>query len=195
MTKFTVLAVGATGSIGRHVVRESLRRGHQTRALVRDAGQEASMPAAVEIVVGDLTSAGTLAGAVDGADGIVFTHGSPGDATEAENVDYGAVRNVLEALGARPARIALMTAIGVTRHLRPRLEASGRASPAGQRPAVHHRAPRLVRLQRGRPAASSDAARRPPLGGRPLRRRRLTRPDRSGPRRQPHLRGRRPQVS
>jgi uncharacterized protein YbjT (DUF2867 family) len=116
MTKFTVLAVGATGSIGRYVVRESLRRGHQTRALVRDAGQEASMPADVEIVVGDLTSAGTLAGAVDGADGIVFTHGSHGGAKEAESVDYGAVRNVLEALGARPARIALMTAIGVTRH-------------------------------------------------------------------------------
>jgi putative NADH-flavin reductase len=63
MTKFTVLAVGATGSIGRYVVSESLQRGHQTRASVREAGQEASMPTDVEIVVGDLTSAGTLAGA------------------------------------------------------------------------------------------------------------------------------------
>ncbi len=48
--------------------------------------------------------------------GIVFTHGSHGGAAEAERVDYGAVRNVLDALGTRPARIALMTAIGVTKH-------------------------------------------------------------------------------
>ena len=42
-------------------------------------------------------------------------------AAEAEAVDYGAVRNVLAALDSRPAharpvRIALMTAIGVTKH-------------------------------------------------------------------------------
>jgi uncharacterized protein YbjT (DUF2867 family) len=67
-------------------------------------------------VVGDLTDVATLADAVDGADGIVFTHGSHGGAAEAERVDYGAVRNVLDALGSRSARIALMTAIGVTKH-------------------------------------------------------------------------------
>ncbi|WP_308196810.1 NAD(P)H-binding protein [Arthrobacter bambusae] len=47
--------------------------------------------------------------------GIIFTHGSHGGAQEAEEVDYGAVRNVLSVLEA-PARIALMTAIGVTKH-------------------------------------------------------------------------------
>jgi len=50
-----------------------------------------------------------------GATGIVFTHGSDGQSkAAAEQVDYGGVRNVLEALQGRPARIALMTAIGVT---------------------------------------------------------------------------------
>jgi uncharacterized protein YbjT (DUF2867 family) len=116
MSTFTVLVVGATGSIGRHAVAESLRRGHRTRALVRDAGRASSIPADAEIVVGDLTDAATLADAVEGVDGIVFTHGSHGGAEEAEAVDYGAVRNVLEALGSRRARIALMTAIGVTKH-------------------------------------------------------------------------------
>jgi len=53
---------------------------------------------------------------VDGVDAVVFTHGSHGGADHAELVDYGAVRNVLQALAGRPARIALMTAIGVTRH-------------------------------------------------------------------------------
>jgi uncharacterized protein YbjT (DUF2867 family) len=49
-------------------------------------------------------------------DAVVFTHGSHGSVRYAELIDYGAVRNVLQALGERPARIALMTAIGVTKH-------------------------------------------------------------------------------
>lgn len=53
MAELTVLVVGATGSIGRPVVEESLRRGHGTHALVRDAGRGASLPAEAEIVVGD----------------------------------------------------------------------------------------------------------------------------------------------
>jgi uncharacterized protein YbjT (DUF2867 family) len=66
--------------------------------------------------VGDLTEPDTLAKAVDDVDAVVFTHGSHGGEADAEHVDYGAVRNVLQALAGRPARIALMTAIGVTKH-------------------------------------------------------------------------------
>ena len=150
MTEFTVLVVGATGSIGRHAVAESLRRGLRTRALVRDASRGAALPADAEIVVGDLASAATLAGAVEGVDGIVFTHGSHGGAEEAEHIDYGAVRNVLDALGTRPSG-ADRAHDGDRRdqaHPWPRLEAPGRTSRARQWSAVHDRAPRLVRLQR-----------------------------------------------
>lgn len=116
MSDFTVLVVGATGSIGRHVVAESLGRGYRTRALVRAAARAAVLDDGANIaVVGDLTDAETLVDAVEGVDGIIFTQGSHG-ATKAELVDYGAVRNVLTALAGRPARIALMTAIGVTKH-------------------------------------------------------------------------------
>jgi uncharacterized protein YbjT (DUF2867 family) len=116
-----VLVVGATGSVGRLVVEESLRHGHRTRALVRNSRRARDLPADAHVVVGDLTRAESLAEAVDGVDGVVFTHGSHGGARDAELVDYGAVRNVLQALGDRPARIALMTSIGVTRH-RPALD-------------------------------------------------------------------------
>lgn len=116
MPDFTVLAVGATGSIGRHVVTESLRRGYSTRALVRDANQRSMLPSEAQIAEGDLTQTATLSDAVQGVDGVVFTHGSHGGAREGELVDYGAVRNVLDALGSATARIALMTAIGVTKH-------------------------------------------------------------------------------
>lgn len=110
----TVLVVGATGSIGRHVVAEALTADYTTRALVRDPAR-ASLPAGVEVVVGDVTRPETLAAAVAGVDAIVFTLGSNGQGSRgAETVDYGGVRNVLEALGDARPRIALMTSIGVT---------------------------------------------------------------------------------
>jgi uncharacterized protein YbjT (DUF2867 family) len=112
----TVLVVGSTGSVGRHVVAEAVRQGYTTRALVRDVSRAGKLAGDALKVVGDLTDAATLTEAVDGIDAVVFTQGSSyGDANAAEAVDYGAVKNVLEALGGRPARIALMTAIGVTR--------------------------------------------------------------------------------
>jgi uncharacterized protein YbjT (DUF2867 family) len=115
-TKMTVLVVGATGSIGRLVVAEALRQGHAVRALVRDLERARGLPQEAQAVVGDLTRAESLAAAVEGIDAVVFTHGSNGGGkADAEQVDYGAVRNVLRALAGRHVRIALMTAIGVTK--------------------------------------------------------------------------------
>jgi len=107
----TVLVIGATGSIGRHVVATSVAAGHTTRALARNASRARGLDPAAEVVVGDLTDASTLTAAVDDIDAVVFTHG---DNSNAEAVNYGAVRNVLQALGGRPARIALMTTVGAT---------------------------------------------------------------------------------
>jgi uncharacterized protein YbjT (DUF2867 family) len=114
-TVSSVLVVGATGSIGRLAVAEALSAGFETRALLRTESRAASLPAGASAVVGDLTSAATLAEAVDGVSAVVFTHGSHGSARDAKLVDYGAVRNVLSVLTA-PVRIALMTTIGVTKH-------------------------------------------------------------------------------
>lgn len=111
----TVLVVGATGSIGRLVVDECLRQGHAVRALVRNPGKAARLPAAAQQFAGDLTQPGTLTAAVTDVDAIVFTHGADGGGKAgAESVSYGGVRDVLAALRGHPARIALMTAIGVT---------------------------------------------------------------------------------
>jgi uncharacterized protein YbjT (DUF2867 family) len=109
-----LLAVGATGSIGVHVVEVALEEGYAVRVLVRNASQARQFPAGVQAVVGDLTRAETLGAAVADVGGIVFTHGSNGRAPGPEAVDYGAVRNVLAALGTNQARIALMTTIGTT---------------------------------------------------------------------------------
>ncbi len=110
----TVLVIGATGSVGRLVVAEALSEGYTVRALVRDPEQAQALPPQAQIVVGDLTRAESLTEAVAGVDAVVFTHGARGTKAAMEAVDYGGVRNALHALGSRPARIALMTAIGVT---------------------------------------------------------------------------------
>lgn len=109
----TVLVVGASGSIGRHVVAEALHQGYETRALVRDPKQASLFPEGTTIVVGDPTRPDTLPDALDGVAGVVFTQGTFADDL-LERVNYGPVRNVLDVLK-KPARIALMTALGVTK--------------------------------------------------------------------------------
>ena len=114
-SNMTVLVVGATGSIGSLVVDEALREGHAVRALVRKSSKKNQLPRDVQVVTGDVTRPDTLDPAVDGVDAIVFTLGSDGAGKAgAESIDYGGVRNVLQALGSRTVRLALMTSIGVT---------------------------------------------------------------------------------
>src|SRR4051812_34165535 len=108
----TLLCVGATGSIGRHVVDEAIRQGYAVRALVRDPDKAAEWPAQVDVVAGNLTQPASLSRAATGVDAVIFVHGTyGGDQQAAESVDYGGVRNVLVALGEQKVRIALMTAI------------------------------------------------------------------------------------
>ena len=135
----TVLVVGATGSIGRLVVEEAIRRGYTTRALVRNPDKARRLPPEADVIMGDVTRPDTLSRAVDGVDAVVFTLGSDGAGkVGAESVDYGGVRNVLNALGSRTARIALMTSIGVTNR-------TGRYNRATQVHDWKRRSERLVR--------------------------------------------------
>jgi uncharacterized protein YbjT (DUF2867 family) len=108
----TVLVVGATGSIGNLVVAEAVGDGYAVRALVRDPARAGQLPLEAQRVVDDLTRPDTLPDAVAGIDAIVFTHGTYGSSEAAEGIDYGAVRNVLVALGSRQVRIALMRPSG-----------------------------------------------------------------------------------
>ncbi|KJK38753.1 hydroxylase [Streptomyces variegatus] len=64
-----ILVTGATGTVGRQVVAELLDRGHQVRALTRDAAN-AAFPAGVEVVQGDLTEPDGLAPALKGITGL-----------------------------------------------------------------------------------------------------------------------------
>ncbi|MGR6917482.1 NmrA family NAD(P)-binding protein [[Actinomadura] parvosata] len=61
----TILVTGATGTVGRHVVRHLLDHGQRVRALTRHPAR-AALPAGVEVAEGDLTSAAGLEAAFDG---------------------------------------------------------------------------------------------------------------------------------
>jgi uncharacterized protein YbjT (DUF2867 family) len=63
-----LLITGATGHIGRELVRELDERGADIRVLVRDPARAADLPDRAERVVGDLDAPATLARAFDGAE-------------------------------------------------------------------------------------------------------------------------------
>jgi uncharacterized protein YbjT (DUF2867 family) len=138
----TVLVIGSTGSVGRLVVDEAWRAGHQVQALVRSPERARDLPSGVQVVVADLTRSDSLADAVPDVDAVVFTHGSNGSKADMEAVDYGGVRSALTALGDRPARVALMTLVGVTNRSSPYNDTEG--------PDWKRRSERLVRAS-GRP--------------------------------------------
>src|SRR3712207_5365199 len=61
----TILVTGATGTIGRQVVKQLTKRGADVRALVRDPAK-ASFPAGVSVVQGDLLDVDSLREAFTG---------------------------------------------------------------------------------------------------------------------------------
>ena len=94
---------GATGFIGGHVARQLLAGGHDVIALARSPEAEPALRLAelgVELVKGDITEPDTLAGTMDGADGVFHIAGwyklgaRNRDMAHAINVD--GTRHVLE---------------------------------------------------------------------------------------------------
>jgi uncharacterized protein YbjT (DUF2867 family) len=63
----TILVTGATGKVGRHLVRHLLADGHHVRALTRSP-DAAELPAEVDLRVGDPTQPDAVAEAARGAD-------------------------------------------------------------------------------------------------------------------------------
>ncbi|MFF4414522.1 NAD(P)H-binding protein [Streptosporangium sp. NPDC001559] len=63
-----ILVTGATGNVGRELVRELDEKGAEVRVLVRDLARAAALPARAERVVGDLEEPATLEPAFAGVD-------------------------------------------------------------------------------------------------------------------------------
>lgn len=119
-----VTVTGASGFVGRHVVRELLTRGFSVRALVRDRAKAAqALPpraagAPIEIIVGDALEPRDARAACAGADACIHLVGilreHPRDGVTFQRAHVDATRNVLAACrDAGVGRFLHMSALGV----------------------------------------------------------------------------------
>jgi len=74
----TILVIGATGRVGRHVVDQLLQRDAHVRVLTRDA-VKAALPAEVEVVQGDLLDIDALRAAFSGVSTLFLLNAVTGD--------------------------------------------------------------------------------------------------------------------
>ncbi len=107
-----ILVVGATGGLGRDVVAESLARGHQTAAVVRDPSR-AALPEAVQIAQGDVLDRSSLRSAVAGRDAVICALGTPSP-RQASTLLARGTENLVEAMTAADVRrLACVTLLGL----------------------------------------------------------------------------------
>lgn len=117
-SSLSVAVTGATGFVGRHVVRALVSRGHTVRALVRDrAKARETLPTqGVEWVLGDMDDAGALARLCNGAEAAVHCIGIRREfAPEVtfEKAHVQATRTLLDASkGAGVRRLIHVSALG-----------------------------------------------------------------------------------
>lgn len=71
------LVIGATGNVGGEVVNLLVKEGHPVRAMVRDLNRASTLPQEVDVVVGDLDDADSLAAAAKGVDAVFFMQLAP----------------------------------------------------------------------------------------------------------------------
>ncbi|HEU4564016.1 MAG TPA: SDR family oxidoreductase [Gemmatimonadaceae bacterium] len=107
----TALVAGASGHLGRHIVRELRDRGWRVRAITRDPARLLAAAGPVEDVVrGSITDAGALAGVCDGVDAVISAAGATmslgglRDRRSFMEVDFAGNANLLEQ--ARTAGVA-----------------------------------------------------------------------------------------
>jgi uncharacterized protein YbjT (DUF2867 family) len=112
-----VFLTGATGFVGKHMLKRLLDEGHRVRALVRDPGQAAAaVRDNVEFLAGDVVSGSGLDAAMAGCDAVIHLVGIIAEkgANTFEAVHHLGTRNVVEAAKrAGVRRFIHMSALGV----------------------------------------------------------------------------------
>ena len=106
-----VFITGASGFMGRHLIPELLRRGHEVRALVRK-GSERKLPAGCEAVLGDPLDGASYAHRIAPCDTFVqlvgVSHPNPARTEEFRAIDLSLASKQLR-LPRRPPSSTLST--------------------------------------------------------------------------------------
>ncbi|MDF0642620.1 MAG: NmrA family NAD(P)-binding protein [Nitrospira sp.] len=84
-----ILVTGSTGTVGSEVVKELRKRNAAVRALVRSGGKGGSLPADVEVVVGDLLDPVAVQKALDGVDKLYLLNAVVSDELTQGLIAYG----------------------------------------------------------------------------------------------------------
>ena len=103
----TVLVTGATGRVGRILVRKLLLRGYKVRALVRqrDGAAADAIPQSVELVVGDVGDYRSCRAAMNGVDKVICASAARTTITaDLLRVEEQGVANLTRAFMVRPLR-------------------------------------------------------------------------------------------
>jgi uncharacterized protein YbjT (DUF2867 family) len=104
--RHSVFIAGGTGYLGRPLIAELLRRGHQVRALVRD-GSQRKLPAGCAPVTGNALDGSSYESQISPSDTFVqlvgVAHPSPSKAAEFRSIDLVAGSGAIQA--ARKARV------------------------------------------------------------------------------------------
>ncbi len=117
-TKQLVMVAGATGKTGKHMVKHLLADGYPVRVLVRNEEKAKNMFGdTVEIRVADITDAAAVMSATRGVKYVLSAVGSaaPAGPNSPEFVDYGGVKNMIEAsVAAGVDQFVLVSSLGAT---------------------------------------------------------------------------------
>lgn len=97
-----VFVTGATGFVGREVVRQLIAAGHAVRALVRKGSEDKlATRENIEVHLGDVTDSASLVGALAGCDAVIHLVGIirefPGRGVTFKRMHVEATKNILEA--------------------------------------------------------------------------------------------------
>ena len=113
-----ILVTGATGTVGREIVKQLASRGHHVRALSRHPAR-ASFPAGVDAVAGDLTAPETFASAFEGIEALHLINFGGDDQAPLQTgarivalAEQAGVRRISLLLGGAPAPLDEAVAAG-----------------------------------------------------------------------------------
>jgi putative NADH-flavin reductase len=89
---------GATGSTGKFLIEEALRKGHSLSVYTRDAGKLKAFDGKIDVVVGDLQDKSAIAKCLQGSDAVISALGPNGLKVQGDRPVMHGMSNIIAAM-------------------------------------------------------------------------------------------------